>query len=147
VTGQPSLERAEGRIRLVIRIAGGIGGATAHAFETLTDMTRARVDDAEHRARLIARNATRPHPGAERQRGAAALHASPAADSITGDVLPPLTRGYLERPGAHDHVVSKIPIGRLAEARDIVGAAIFLASDAASFMVGQTIFVDGGRTL
>jgi NAD(P)-dependent dehydrogenase (short-subunit alcohol dehydrogenase family) len=46
-----------------------------------------------------------------------------------------------------DRVMSKIPIGRLAEARDIVGAAIFLASDAASFMVGQTIFVDGGRTL
>lgn len=58
-----------------------------------------------------------------------------------------LTRGYLERPGAHERVVSKIPMGRLAEARDIVGAAVFLASDAAAFMVGQTIFVDGGRTL
>jgi gluconate 5-dehydrogenase len=59
----------------------------------------------------------------------------------------PLTRGYLERPGAPERVVAKIPMGRLAEPRDIVGAAIFLASDAASFMVGQTIFVDGGRTL
>jgi gluconate 5-dehydrogenase len=59
----------------------------------------------------------------------------------------PLTRGYLERPGAHERVVGKIPMGRLAEARDIVGATVFLASDAAAFMVGQTIFVDGGRTL
>jgi NAD(P)-dependent dehydrogenase (short-subunit alcohol dehydrogenase family) len=59
----------------------------------------------------------------------------------------PLTRSYLERPGAHERVVGKIPMGRLAEPRDIVGAAVFLASDAASFMVGQTIFVDGGRTL
>lgn len=59
----------------------------------------------------------------------------------------PLTRGYLDRPGAREPVVSKIPMGRLAEARDIVGAAVFLASDAAAFMVGQTIFVDGGRTL
>jgi len=59
----------------------------------------------------------------------------------------PLTRGYLERPGAHERVVGRIPMGRLAEPRDIVGAAIFLASDAASFMVGQTLFVDGGRTL
>jgi gluconate 5-dehydrogenase len=58
-----------------------------------------------------------------------------------------LTRGYLERPGARERVVGKIPMGRLAEARDIVGAAVFLASDAAAFMVGQTIFVDGGRTL
>jgi len=59
----------------------------------------------------------------------------------------PLTRGYLERPGAHERVVGRIPMGRLAEPRDIVGAAVFLASDAASFMVGQTLFVDGGRTL
>jgi len=59
----------------------------------------------------------------------------------------PLTHGYLERPGAHERVVGRIPMGRLAEPRDIVGAAVFLASDAASFMVGQTLFVDGGRTL
>jgi gluconate 5-dehydrogenase len=58
-----------------------------------------------------------------------------------------LTRGYLERPGARERVVGRIPMGRLAEPRDIVGAAVFLASDAASFMVGQTLFVDGGRTL
>jgi NAD(P)-dependent dehydrogenase (short-subunit alcohol dehydrogenase family) len=38
-------------------------------------------------------------------------------------------------------------MGRLAEESDIIGAAVFLASDAARFMVGQTIYVDGGRTL
>src|SRR2546426_4577469 len=38
--------------------------------------------------------------------------------------------------------VGRIPMGRLAEPCDIVGAAVFLASDAASFMVGQTLFVD-----
>src|SRR5436309_2307391 len=59
----------------------------------------------------------------------------------------PLTRGYLARPGAPERVVGRIPMGRLAEPSDIVGAAVFLASDAASFMVGQTLFVDGGRTL
>jgi gluconate 5-dehydrogenase len=59
----------------------------------------------------------------------------------------PLTRGYLERPGARERALGRIPMGRLAEPRDIVGAAVFLASDAAAFMVGQTLFVDGGRTL
>ncbi len=39
-----------------------------------------------------------------------------------------------------------IPLKRLAQVEDIVGPAIFLASDAAGFVTGQTIFVDGGAT-
>ncbi len=59
----------------------------------------------------------------------------------------PLTCGYLERPDARRRVLEKIPMGRLGEPRDIVGAAVFLASDASEFVVGQTLYVDGGRTL
>jgi NAD(P)-dependent dehydrogenase (short-subunit alcohol dehydrogenase family) len=59
----------------------------------------------------------------------------------------PLTRDYLERPGARDRVLDRIPMGRMGEPRDIVGAAVFLAADASSFVVGQTLYVDGGRTL
>jgi len=59
----------------------------------------------------------------------------------------PLTRGYLERPDARQRVLDKIPMGRMGEPRDIVGAAVFLASDASEFVVGQTLYVDGGRTL
>jgi NAD(P)-dependent dehydrogenase (short-subunit alcohol dehydrogenase family) len=58
-----------------------------------------------------------------------------------------LTRGYLERPDARQRVLDKIPMGRMGEPRDIVGAAVFLASDASAFVVGQTLYVDGGRTL
>ncbi len=59
----------------------------------------------------------------------------------------PLTRGYLERPEARRRVVEKIPMGRMGEPRDLVGAAVFLASDASAFVVGQILYVDGGRTL
>ncbi|HEX9015385.1 MAG TPA: SDR family oxidoreductase, partial [Chloroflexota bacterium] len=37
------------------------------------------------------------------------------------------------------------PAGRIGQPRDIAGLAAFLASDYASFIVGQTIFVDGGK--
>jgi NAD(P)-dependent dehydrogenase (short-subunit alcohol dehydrogenase family) len=40
----------------------------------------------------------------------------------------------------------RIPLGRLGYPEDLVGPAIFLASDDANFLVGETIFVDGGYT-
>jgi gluconate 5-dehydrogenase len=43
-------------------------------------------------------------------------------------------------------VESSIPMGRFGEVHEIVGAAIFLASDASPFVTGATIVVDGGQT-
>lgn len=46
-----------------------------------------------------------------------------------------------------DHVVKTAPAGRLGSAADIAGAVLFLASEDAAYITGQTITVDGGLTL
>jgi NAD(P)-dependent dehydrogenase (short-subunit alcohol dehydrogenase family) len=43
-------------------------------------------------------------------------------------------------------IFSRIPLGRVGETDDIVGPAIFLVSDAASFVTGQILGIDGGLT-
>ncbi len=44
-------------------------------------------------------------------------------------------------------IASRVPLGRLGAAEDIAGAMLFLASDLAAYITGQTIVVDGGSTL
>jgi len=48
-------------------------------------------------------------------------------------------------PETLKRIEAEIPLGRLAEPGDIIGAALFLASDASSYITGHTIIVDGGR--
>ena len=43
-----------------------------------------------------------------------------------------------------DHVASSIPSGRIGADEDMAGAAIYLASRAGDYVVGETITVDGG---
>ena len=47
-------------------------------------------------------------------------------------------------PEVAKHVSAAIPMGRLAEPEEMVGSVLFLASDAAQFITGHSIYVDGG---
>jgi len=47
-------------------------------------------------------------------------------------------------PEVRARIIGRIPLGRLAEEGDVARLALFLASDAASFITGETIAVDGG---
>lgn len=60
--------------------------------------------------------------------------------------LTPMTAGYETDAQARAEMEKKIPIGRLATAEDMVGAALFLASSASDFITGHAILVDGGFT-
>jgi NAD(P)-dependent dehydrogenase (short-subunit alcohol dehydrogenase family) len=59
-------------------------------------------------------------------------------------VITPGTRHITENPELAKKYAAAIPLGRIGLPEDMVGAVIFLVSDAASFVTGQTIFVDGG---
>jgi NAD(P)-dependent dehydrogenase (short-subunit alcohol dehydrogenase family) len=62
-----------------------------------------------------------------------------------GLVKTQFARALWEGPG-EDRIAAHIPLRRLGLPDDIASAALFLASDAASWMTGQTLVVDGGTT-
>lgn len=53
----------------------------------------------------------------------------------------------LKDPAAVDRLLSRTPLGRLAQPSDVSGIVAFLASPAAAFITGQTIAVDGGYSV
>ncbi len=57
-----------------------------------------------------------------------------------------MNRLLLTDPVKYQAFVEKIPLGRWGELHEIVGVAVFLASDASSFVTGSALFVDGGWT-
>jgi len=63
-----------------------------------------------------------------------------------GWVATDLNSNLREDEATDRYIRSTIPMGRWGTSEEIVGAAIFLASDASSFITGATLVVDGGQT-
>jgi NAD(P)-dependent dehydrogenase (short-subunit alcohol dehydrogenase family) len=76
-----------------------------------------------------------------------------ASDAITVNAIGPaltetgLTRAYLADPAFRAKAISDIPMGRLGTPKDLVGPLLMLLGPGGEFVTGQTIYVDGGRTL
>jgi gluconate 5-dehydrogenase len=61
-----------------------------------------------------------------------------------GFILTDLTNKLWAQPVMKDWAMANTPLQRLGVTADLAGAALFLASDAAAFMTGQMLYVDGG---
>ncbi len=60
------------------------------------------------------------------------------AGDITVEMVPPETK---------EKIISQYPLGRMGKPEDVANAAVFLASDAANFITGQTLSVSGGFSM
>ncbi len=64
-----------------------------------------------------------------------------------GPVLTELMERVVHNKEKHDKLMERLPIGYIASCEEIARACVFLASDDASYFVGQTIYPDGGRMI
>ena len=76
-----------------------------------------------------------------------------AADGICVNAIGPavietaMTEPILADPDFRQQALAAIPMGRFAKAEDLIGAVLLLLAPGGSFITGQTIYVDGGRTV
>ena len=64
-----------------------------------------------------------------------------------GAIRTPINTSAWDTKEAYDQLMTLIPYGRIGEPEDIARAAVWLASDQSDYVVGSTLFVDGGMTL
>jgi glucose 1-dehydrogenase len=64
-----------------------------------------------------------------------------------GAIRTPINTSAWNTPDAYNQLMTLIPYGRIGEPEDIARAAVWLASDHSDYVVGTTLFVDGGMTL
>ena len=59
----------------------------------------------------------------------------------------PLARVSLQDPEMNAYIMSKIKLGRIGQVEDLMGAIVFLSSDAAAMITGAALLIDGGWTI
>jgi NAD(P)-dependent dehydrogenase (short-subunit alcohol dehydrogenase family) len=63
-----------------------------------------------------------------------------------GAIKTPINRAVWSDPTGLKDLLEKIPLGRVGEPEDVARMVVVLVSDAASYVTGRTIYVDGGMT-
>ncbi|MEM7566150.1 MAG: SDR family oxidoreductase, partial [Pseudomonadota bacterium] len=63
-----------------------------------------------------------------------------------GSVMTDILAAVADDETARTRILSRTPLGRIGDPQEIAGIAVFLASSDASYVTGQTLMADGGRT-
>lgn len=118
--------RKDGAI-VIISSIGGIRGSTvlgAYSISKAADMQLVRNLAVEHGPDNIRVNAIAP-----------------------GLIQTNFARALWEDPDTLERATSRAPLRRIGQPDEIAGAAVFMASDAGTFLTGQTLVIDGGQTI
>jgi NAD(P)-dependent dehydrogenase (short-subunit alcohol dehydrogenase family) len=79
-----------------------------------------------------------------------ALELAPHGVTVNGVaptfVYTEMIRHVMDRPDFRAELEQRIPLGRIADPKDVVGPVLFFASPASGFVTGQILYVDGGIT-
>lgn len=120
------LEREKGAIVIISSIGGFTGTATIGAYNIskAADFQLARNLATEYGKKGVRVNCIAP-----------------------GVIQTDMARALWENPKLMAYVENATPLGRIGQPHEIAGAAVFLASDASTFMTGQSVTVDGGTTI
>ena len=62
-----------------------------------------------------------------------------------GTIMTDMVAGAFVNSAGHHAILSRTPLGRYGKASEIASVVAFLASDDASYLTGETVYVDGGR--
>lgn len=87
--------------------------------------------------------------GVQQLTKAAALGLAPHGIRVNaigpGSIMTDLLKSVMADDAGRRRILSRTPLGRVGEPSEIASIALFLASEMASYITGQTIFADGGR--
>lgn len=123
------------------QIAGGQGGAQVHLLSVRAQLgLRARGYSAYCSTKGGLVMLIRQHASELAPHGITVNGIAPTVVRIA------MARHWLENPETKAQVLGRIPLGRVADPKDVAGAAVFFASPAASFVTGQVLYIDGGIT-
>ena len=120
------LERGKGSVIIVSSI-GGLRGSTtigAYCISKAADMQMARNLAHEYGPKGVRVNCIAP-----------------------GLIRTDFAKALWDNPDTLRKATVDVPLRRIGEADEIAGAAVYLASDASGFMTGQSLVIDGGRTV
>ncbi|WAC75853.1 SDR family oxidoreductase [Roseateles sp. SL47] len=131
------------------------GGHLRHFFQSFKNQTEAgSVGDMSSVHRLIP---WAGHTNFAASKGGVDLFMRSLVRAVSGEgirvnaiapaaIATAIHQAFVDDPEARDPLLTMIPYGRIGDVSDVAQAVVWLASDAADFVVGTTLLVDGGMS-